>query len=136
MAVAACALRAVRACPRYRAWAATSPAWFTRISRTDRRRSASSSTNSPRPEAPGNARAARAGAPNTLIALPISPRRRSVGLRLRVLTYTLYYRDPGKRTPHPPRPLAAVEAGLVMWPRVLYTFAPFVGTYRPESFMQ
>ena len=23
-----------------------------------------------------------------------------------------------------------------MWPRVLYTFAPFVGTYRPEIFMQ
>jgi large subunit ribosomal protein L13 len=29
-----------------------------------------------------------------------------------------------------------VEDGLVLSPRFLYTFAPFVGTYRPETFMQ
>jgi large subunit ribosomal protein L13 len=86
--------------------------------------------------APGEARAARAGPLKTLIALPISPRRRSAGLRLRVLTDTLYYRHPGKRVPNSPAPVAAGGYGLVMWPRVLYTLAPFVGTYRPESFMQ
>ena len=59
-----------------------------------------------------------------------------MGLRLRVLTDTLYYRHPGKRPPQRAGASSPKGDGLVLWPRVLYTFAPFVGTYRPESFMQ
>ena len=73
------ASRAVSACPWYRAWAATSPAWLTRIRRTDSARSASA----PRfvPGGGGrNVASGRAGAVKTLIVLSISPIRRSTRL--------------------------------------------------------
>ncbi len=64
-------------------------------------------------------REARAGEANTLIALSISPMKRSMGVKLRVFMPTLYYR-PQLR-----------GAGLASGPAVLYTFAPFVND--PEN---
>src|ERR1017187_4896336 len=83
--------RAPRACPRYSAWAATSPAWFTRISRIDSRRSDSFKADSS-PGAVGAARAVCTGLANTLIALSISPSTRSARLNMRVFMHTLYNR--------------------------------------------
>jgi large subunit ribosomal protein L13 len=111
--------RVVNACPWYRACAATSPEWLTRIRRTDRARSASG--RAAPSGAAGISRDERGDVLKTLIALSISPKSRSVRPKLRVSIGTLYYRR------------GFESAGLASTPAVLYTFAPFVNDLKQLS---
>src|SRR6185437_4528183 len=89
------------------------------MSRTDSARCASGSGSGA--GVAGAAREARAGALKTLIALSISPRNRSVRLKVRALMQTLYYSRLSRRT------------GLASGAAVLYTFAPFVNDLKQLS---